>query len=158
VRIIVVKLADRLHNMRTMAAMPPAKQRRIAQETLAVFAPLARLLGLYSIKEELEELSFKYALPAQYDQMRRSMSRLWDAQRPVVEAARAELQERLDNDPYLLARVEGVRVEACRKALYRQEAAEPFEQQRAAKGPRGGEGRVGRVFAPAPLVGGTATG
>jgi hypothetical protein len=100
----------------------------------------------------------RYALPAQYDQMRRSMSRLWDAQRPVVEAARAELQERLDNDPYLLARVEGVRVEACRKALYRQEAAEPFEQQRAAKGPRGGEGRVGRVFAPAPLVGGTATG
>ncbi|KAL4853513.1 putative GTP diphosphokinase RSH1 [Chlorella vulgaris] len=118
VRIIVVKLADRLHNMRTMASMPPSKQRRIAQETLQVFAPLARLLGLYSIKEELEELSFKYALPAQYDEMRRSMNRLWEAQQPVVEAARAELQERLDNDPYLLVRVEGVRVDACRKALY----------------------------------------
>ncbi|KAL4419009.1 hypothetical protein ABPG77_003655 [Micractinium sp. CCAP 211/92] len=118
VRIIVVKLADRLHNMRTMAAMPPSKQRRIAQETLQVFAPLARLLGLYSIKEELEELSFKYALPAQYDAMRRTVTRLWEAQQPVVEAARRELEEKLRTDPYLMARVANVRVEACRKALY----------------------------------------
>ncbi|PSC74447.1 Guanosine-3, 5 -bis(diphosphate) 3 -pyrophosphohydrolase [Micractinium conductrix] len=118
VRIIIVKLADRLHNMRTMGSMPPGKQRRIAQETLQVFAPLARLLGLYSIKEELEELSFKYALPAQYDAMRRTVARTWEAQRPVVDAARRELEERLDSDPYLLARVESVRVEACRKALY----------------------------------------
>jgi GTP pyrophosphokinase len=66
VRIIVVKLADRLHNMRTMEAMPPAKQRRIAQETLTVFAPLARLLGLYTVKEELEELSFKYVIRLVY--------------------------------------------------------------------------------------------
>ena len=58
-RIIVVKLADRLHNMRTMGSMPPAKARKIAAETLEVFGPLARLLGLYSIKEELEELAFK---------------------------------------------------------------------------------------------------
>ena len=71
VRIIVVKLADRLHNMRTMASMPPGKQRRIAQETLTVFAPLARLLGLYTVKEELEELSFKYAMPQQYAVMRK---------------------------------------------------------------------------------------
>ena len=55
----MVKLADRLHNMRTMGSMPPAKARKIAAETLEVFGPLARLLGLYSIKEELEELAFK---------------------------------------------------------------------------------------------------
>lgn len=57
-RIIVVKLADRLHNMRTMASMPPHKQRKIALETIRVFAPLASLLGLWRMKVELEDLSF----------------------------------------------------------------------------------------------------
>ncbi|GAB4816390.1 hypothetical protein N2152v2_003436 [Parachlorella kessleri] len=117
-RIIVVKLADRLHNMRTMGSMPPAKARKIAAETLEVFGPLARLLGLYSIKEELEELAFKYAYPQAYDSMRREVKRLWDAQSPVVEAARQQLEQRLEQDPYLRERVQGVRVTAARKALY----------------------------------------
>lgn len=118
VRIIVVKLADRLHNMRTMASMPPGKQRRIAQETLTVFAPLARLLGLYTIKEELEELSFKYAMPQQYAIMRKAVDRLWEQQRPAVEAAAAELDRGLRMDGYLTARVRGLRIEAGKKALY----------------------------------------
>ncbi|KAI7836974.1 hypothetical protein COHA_009157 [Chlorella ohadii] len=161
VRIIVVKLADRLHNMRTMAAMPPAKQRRIAQETLQVFAPLARLLGLYAIKEELEELSFKYAHPREYDAMKREVARLWTVQAPVVEAARRELQDKLESDPYLRSRVGPVRVEAGRKALYStfrkmQEAGkQPREvadiaQLRVVLQPRAG-GSSGADGAPVPL-------
>lgn len=118
VRIIVVKLADRLHNMRTMASMPPGKQRRIAQETLSVFAPLARLLGLYTIKEELEELSFMYAMPQQYAVMRKTVDRLWEQQQPAVEAAATELRRILAEDGFLATRLRGVRVEVTNKALY----------------------------------------
>ena len=118
VRIIVVKLADRLHNMRTMASMPQSKQRRIALETLQVFSPLARLLGLYTIKEELEELSFSYAMPQQYAITKRAVNRLWETQRIAVEAASHELEDRIQNDPYLTGLLRGVKIEISRKALY----------------------------------------
>lgn len=118
VRIIVVKLADRLHNMRTMESMPQNKQRRIAQETLQVFSPLARLLGLYTIKEELEELSFKYAMPQQYAIMKRAIDRLWETQRHAVEAAGHYLDQRISGDPYLSELLDTVNIEISRKSLY----------------------------------------
>jgi len=118
VRIIVVKLADRLHNMRTMASMPQSKQRRIAQETLEVFSPLARLLGLYTIKEELEELSFYYAMPQQYAITRRAVDRVWESQRIAVEAASHDLRQRIEDDPYLTDLLRKVDIEISRKSLY----------------------------------------
>lgn len=66
VRVIIIKLADRLHNMRTLGSMLPHKQMKIASETIYLFAPLAHRLGLYAIKSELEDLSLKFRFPEQY--------------------------------------------------------------------------------------------
>ncbi|NJN38302.1 MAG: bifunctional (p)ppGpp synthetase/guanosine-3',5'-bis(diphosphate) 3'-pyrophosphohydrolase [Acaryochloridaceae cyanobacterium CSU_3_4] len=85
IRVIVVKLADRLHNMRTLEHLPPAKQRRIAQETRDVFAPLANRLGIWRFKWELEDLAFKYLEPGTYRKMQQ-----------LVADKRADREEHID--------------------------------------------------------------
>ncbi len=98
IRIIVVKLADRLHNMRTLASMRPDKQVRIARETMDIFAPLAHRLGIGQIKWELEDLSFRYLYPDDYAYLQSRLQSRQDERDTLIGEAVTQLDEALADD------------------------------------------------------------
>src|SRR5690606_10122958 len=92
---ILLKLADRLHNMRTLDAMPPEKQQRIARETLEIYAPIANRLGINEIKIELEDLGFRYAHPFRYRVLDKAVRRAEGNQRQFVKKISDRLTQAL---------------------------------------------------------------
>jgi GTP diphosphokinase / guanosine-3',5'-bis(diphosphate) 3'-diphosphatase len=112
IRVIMVKLADRTHNMRTLGSVPPAKRRTVARETLEIYAPIANRLGIHSIKSELEELGFKALYPGRYRIIEKALKRARGNQKQFVGKIADNLRGALEK-----AGVKG-RVEGREKHLY----------------------------------------
>ena len=107
VRVVLIKLADRLHNMRTMQYLKPEKRERISQETLDIYAPIAHRLGMGKMRSELEDLSFQNLYPEDYKRLAVEV----DARRPELEAAlekiKATITEKLTENEVPFVRIEG---------------------------------------------------
>ena len=98
VRVILIKIADRLHNMRTLGAMPLNKQIKITSETIYLFAPLAYRLGLFAIKTELEDLCMKYRFPEQYEEISRKLDETEASRQEFIARFNAPIVEALRHD------------------------------------------------------------
>lgn len=100
IRVIFVKLADRLNNMRTLSYLDDARQTRISRETLDIFAPIAHRLGMYRLKAELEDLSFKYLYPAEYKDIAKLLSDKKGNREADVEHMKQDLEELLTKEHF----------------------------------------------------------
>ena len=98
VRVIIIKIADRLHNMQTLAGMPEHKQLKIASETLYIYAPMAHRIGLYNIKTELEDLSFKYIEPNRFDSIKNNIEESREVQDQYIKSFSGIIEMALDKE------------------------------------------------------------
>lgn len=101
IRVVLIKLADRLHNMRTLGSMRPDKQLKIASETKFLYAPLAHRLGLYSIKSELDDLAFKYTEPEVYRQIETNLKSTQDVRNRFIRRFTNPIREALLHEGYI---------------------------------------------------------
>ncbi|MBB4805218.1 GTP pyrophosphokinase [Chryseobacterium defluvii] len=126
-RVILIKIADRLHNMRTLESMAPDKQKKIASETVYIYAPLAHRLGLYNIKSELEDLSLKYNNPEIYNEITEKLELAKESRERYIEEFKKEVSERL-NEEGLNFKIKG-RAKAI-SSIYRKMLKQgvPFEE------------------------------
>ena len=98
IRVIIIKIADRLHNMQTMDAMPEYKQVKIASETLYIYAPLAHRIGMYNIKTELEDLSLKYTEPQRFKDIKNKIEESQEEQNKYIKSFSNFLKDSLDKE------------------------------------------------------------
>lgn len=101
IRVMIIKLADRLHNMRTLQFLPPEKQRRIALETMNVYAPIAHRLGIRTVKEELEDLSFYYLDSYAYSEIEHIMEIKKDEREAFIDSIKKQIRDRLTQEHFL---------------------------------------------------------
>ncbi len=135
VRVVLIKLADRLHNMRTLGYFPEAKRRRIAQETLDIFAPLANRLGIWQIKWELEDLAFRYVNPEKYKEIAEQLAVRRDSREVEIQGITSRINKLLSDA--------GIKVEITGRpkhiySIYHKmvEKGKPFEMVRDVRGVR----------------------
>jgi len=95
IRVILIKFADRLHNMRTIEFLPPEKQKRIAKETLEIYAPLANRLGIGWMRLEFEDLAFKVLYPEKYEELVRKVAKRKEDQQAYIDNVIKILSEKL---------------------------------------------------------------
>jgi GTP pyrophosphokinase len=107
IRVILVKLADRLHNMRTLQYVPEERRVRIAQETLDIYAPIANRLGMSRVKNELEELAFRYLEPAAYEALRAKVEARRHHAEGMIDKLAADIKAKLDEAHVPVTRVDG---------------------------------------------------
>ena len=117
-RIIIVKLADRLHNMRTLRFMKPEKQKKISRETLDIFAPLAHRMGIWQVKSELEDTSFMYLYPDEYKKVNSILNQRRNKIEDTLEHSVKVLKETLRNDPTLQGQDVDIEVVGRTKEIY----------------------------------------
>jgi len=98
VRVILIKIADRLHNMQTLDAMPVEKQIKIASETLYIYAPIAHRIGLYDVKSELEDLGLKYTEPGVYNEIKNKIEQTKDEQNKYIKNFSRRINEKLKKE------------------------------------------------------------
>ena len=107
IRVILVKLADRLHNMRTLSHLPDDKRTAIAQETRDIYAPIANRLGMSKVKNELEELSFRYLEPQAYESLRARVDARRRATEGLIEQLRSTIAEKLRESAVPVLEIDG---------------------------------------------------
>lgn len=107
IRVVLIKLSDRLHNMRTLYALPPNKQRKIARETMEIFAPLANRLGIYNIRRELEDLSLKYLDPEKFEEIETLLAEDKDDSQAFIQQAITILREHLAEEGVIPREISG---------------------------------------------------